>query len=781
MAPAILIFVGLIVGIPLVIALIVLIIAPIFRALGWFIGRIFKFIGAEITDVFRLIGATLTAIFYVPMSVFNVVLGRWSAAQHYGRALTGECGAWLACVYRMAIGHPLRLFGAESVVEGFEKRVPQVVAAAPPGTAAGLRRGAAEAGGGVSSARSGQFAGYAVIGTLPGGGSGGKLYIARPDAAKLSAFQRQGLGPVGDVVIKSFSMGEGSLLPQIVRENRALEAARRLGLVLEHELSNERFFYVMRYVPGDSLGVLTPRLHAMGGGSGLPARELSSAIGYACDLLGTLHEYHRAGLWHKDVKPDNIIVANGHAHLVDFGLVTPLRSSMTLTTHGTEYFRDPEMVRLALRGVKVHEVDGAKFDIYAAGAVLFSMIENSFPAHGGLSQITRSCPEALRWIVRRAMTDYDKRYASVQAMLADLSVVHQAAQRGDATSVRPADLPSVKAGEGAESLAGLGAGPDGALPHAPPPPPVGRWRGAAPVAHQANEPAGFDFGVGARHSPRTPGRSAADQLASARARVAAMRRRAAGRMNRTARAPQKSNFGVAVASLVVVMAVAGGLGALFLRAQQGEFVPVAEAIADEAEVQVERGRVRVASAEQDVFGVPDAPEPPDEPRAPLADRARVVESSSGVSVTRSGTPARASSQTGKGITVLFMQESAGFDERGQGEIAAVMRRLTERGFETVSRDALPEDPDEARLASARYVELAGSLRAAVGLRVLGGAEASESVRDWLEAHDEVHAVVWITPDRSSESPRVRKLVFTGASAPKTATRAVQDAVTGRRR
>ena len=54
------------------------------------------------------------------------------------------------------------------------------------------------------------------------------------------------------------------------------------------------------------------------------------------------------------------MVRRGHggqrAHLVDFGLLSRLRSAMTLTTHGTEYFRDPEMVRMALRGVKVHEV-----------------------------------------------------------------------------------------------------------------------------------------------------------------------------------------------------------------------------------------------------------------------------------------------------------------------------------------------------------------------------------------------------------------------------------------
>ena len=110
--------------------------------------------------------------------------------------------------------------------------------------------------------------------------------------------------------------------------------------------------------------------------------------------METLRAYHDGGLWHKDVKPENVIVHDGRAHLVDLGLVTPLRSAMTLTTHGTEYFRDPEMVRQALRGVKVHQVNGAKFDIYAAGAVLYFLIENDFPAHGALSRFTRKSPEA---------------------------------------------------------------------------------------------------------------------------------------------------------------------------------------------------------------------------------------------------------------------------------------------------------------------------------------------------------------------------------------------------
>jgi hypothetical protein len=158
------------------------------------------------------------------------------------------------------------------------------------------------------------------------------------------------------------------------------------------------------------------------------------------DLLETIAMYHRGGLWHKDIKPSNLIVSGDRVHLVDLGLVTPLASAMTLTTHGTEYFRDPELVRLAMKGVKVHEVDGVKFDVYSAGAVLYSMVENSFPAHGSLSRISKTCPPALQWIIRRAMADLSTRYASAAEMGRDLA---RLLASGDPASVRPADLPSV--------------------------------------------------------------------------------------------------------------------------------------------------------------------------------------------------------------------------------------------------------------------------------------------------------------------------------------------------
>lgn len=405
------------------------VVGNVFRVFSQILGRIGTFVVSTGSDALHLVGGVITAVIFVPLTVGNIALGRWSAANHYGKALEREAVGVGRAAYRLVLGNPSRLLGLTSLTEGIERRIPEAMARAPGPDAPG---GKADA-----------FEGYTIVGSLPAGGSGARLYLAEPSPDKQAAFTARGVVGPHRVVIKSFSLSHGSTMPQIVRESRALEAARALGLVLEHELAGTRFHYVMPYVPGEDLNVVTQRLHAESGSEGLAPRQLARALGFTADLLQVLNRFHSAGLWHKDIKPSNILVSEGRVHVVDLGLITPLASAMTLTTHGTEYFRDPELVRLALRGVKVNEVDGVKFDIYAAGAVLYSMLENSFPAHGNLSQLTRKCPEALRWIVRRAMADIGDRYPTALAMLEDVRAVIAAR---DPFSVKPAGLPSFRGG-----------------------------------------------------------------------------------------------------------------------------------------------------------------------------------------------------------------------------------------------------------------------------------------------------------------------------------------------
>lgn len=720
-----------IVGVPLGIAVLVYLLVPVCKGLAWVVMQVSRFIVGELGDLLRVVGGLLTAVVLVPLTVFNVFIGRWSSAGHFGRAIEHEVRAIAWSLYRILIGHPARLLCLTALTEGLEKRVPQVVAGAP-----GADR---------PPRRAGQFDGYTIVGSLSGGGSGGKLYIAEPTPEKLAAFDRMGVPGVGQVVIKCFSLRDGSSLPQIVRENRALPAAKRMGLILEHELTDERFFYVMKYVPGESLGLVTQRLHAQSGGDGLGPRQLREAVDYAADLVRTLCHYHEGGLWHKDVKPDNIIVAGGQAHLVDFGLITPLRSSMTLTTHGTEYFRDPEMVRLALRGVKVHEVDGAKFDIYAAGAVLYSVIENSFPAHGGLSQITRRCPEALRWIVRRAMTDYDKRYPSASVMLGDLEAVLAAP---DPFALKPAMLPSFAEGDGAETPAGpqheweaaggrFAASAFGAPAAAgtPVPPPIPAGVGASPGTRTAPRLKVTSWWTGryiaspepaapaappaprAPRAPRVPGATAADQLARARERARAAQARAHKRMR--GYSPEKFkpvNAGVGLAVLAFLVLI-GAAAFLTVRGSGGRSVVLTQNLGD--------GLSRIVRVGPGGINISTHAQPPDE-----------TTDAAGLPV--SVDPAIRLESAADSGRVMVLRDPVSFESKVRAEIDAQVASLRTAGF-----DLDGNGEDGAQTNEPHEIETIAELRSELGVAPFGTPQARETIQDWLDQNEPYIAVVWI--------------------------------------
>ncbi|MBO6512844.1 MAG: hypothetical protein JJ974_02615 [Phycisphaerales bacterium] len=692
----------------------------IFSFIGLVFTNIFAFIGATISDSLRLVGAVLAAVLFAPLTVLAILIGRWSRAKHLANAFSMECHAGFRSVYRIFIGNPARLLGLSSALEGVEKRVPEAMAAAPTSDKPNKKR-------------TGTFDGYEIVGSLKSGGSGGKLYIAEPNEIKQAGFTKRGID-VDQVVIKVFSLHDGSSMPQIVRESRALDAARKLGLVLEHELTADRFFYVMRYVPGESLTAVTKRMHSLSPREGLDDTQLKHAIGYADDLLSILDSYHRSGLWHKDVKPDNIIIDGKHgmakAHLVDFGLVTPLRSAMTLTTHGTEYFRDPELVRQALRGVKVHQIDGSKFDVYAAGAVLYSMIENSFPAHSGLSQISKRCPDALRWIVRRAMAEYDRRYPSSSAMLADLRVVMLA---DDPFAVKPADLPSVKLGDAVEPtpipepMPAYGVAPEARAGSPVPPAPaqpvqvgkrvgrpkvniVGWWSGkyavtgeveAASMVGSAGSPAPAAAVAARRLLPAEQRASAKDQIRHARQRAEARRSRAMNRMGQ-ARKARKTRANSYQNTPGAGMVFAGLLGIAVL------FAGVAVV-----------GALFLNESRHSVVYTPDAPEPPSIEEMVLQQSAKDLPMVS--------------------ADVLFVSGFvSSMDEEMKSQVSAGLAVLNNKGMHTFGD--LSEHASEADI-----IHLA-DYKNTIGTIPSDSEDLIVRTRSWVNEHEHVDAVMMLAMD-----------------------------------
>ncbi len=749
--------------------LVIFVMVPVFKGIAWVITRIFDFIFSEIGDFLRIFGSLIATVVFIPLVLVNIVIGRWSAAAHFGRSVQGEVKGIGHCFYRLVVGNPARLFGLNALTEGLERRLPEAMAKAP--------------GADKPSHRTGQFAGYKIVGSLKGGGSGARIYIAEPDAQKLAAFARFGRPDVEQVVIKSFSLSDGSSLPQIVRESRALEAAKKIGLVLEHELNDQRFFYVMPYVPGDDLTAATRRLHSAAGPDGLRGGELREALGYVSDLVRTLDRYHRGGLWHKDVKPDNIIVAGGGAHLVDLGLVTPLRSAMTLTTHGTEYFRDPEMVRMALKGVKVHEVDGAKFDIYAAGAVLYAVVENSFPAHGGLSQVTKRCPEAVRWIIRRAMTEYDRRYPTTAGMLADLAVVLAAP---DPFAIKPVDLPSMSGRpadaveaelreavvEPVEAPAPAGRVVEASYAAATPIPPrpvvepqahsapadrrrpflrVANWwtggyvdeTGAAPGPRPQADHGFFvnvHAGVGAPRRPLAGRPSAREQLASARKRVDSARRRAHARMNRHRRFSNAPNPGMAVALLVFLgVAAAGAFGLLsaggyFRGGAGGPNVTVHhEDDAENPSIEIDFTEVRARASDfareiGRAFG-----------RAPVI----VNEGMAEIRQAQARSALVPTTPVSDGSLWIVIDDLKGAPGETRQKVEDAIERLRDNRFNVAAK---PEGDDQ--------IELLASARKTIGLGLPNDPATRDRLTQWVtDRSDEIAGVVWTSWDSDGKTPR----------------------------
>ena len=131
-------------------------------------------------------------------------------------------------------------------------------------------------------------------------------------------------------------------------------------------------YYVMPYVQGESLYDRLQRERRL---------PVPQAIGIARDVATALAYAHERGVMHRDVKPENILLAGGRALIADFGLARAIgaadytKLTATGVIVGTVYYMSPEQLR------EEPDLD-QRTDVYSLGCMLYEMLSGEPPYSG---------------------------------------------------------------------------------------------------------------------------------------------------------------------------------------------------------------------------------------------------------------------------------------------------------------------------------------------------------------------------------------------------------------
>jgi serine/threonine protein kinase, bacterial len=172
-------------------------------------------------------------------------------------------------------------------------------------------------------------------------------------------------------VMDSRYAGDQQFLTRFQMEARTVARLKDPGLVAVYDqgLDGRHPFLVMELVEGGTLRELLAERGPM------PPHAVAAVLR---PVLGGLAAAHRAGLVHRDVKPENVLISDdGDVKIADFGLVRAVAAAGITSTSvilGTAAYLSPEQVRDGNAG--------PRSDVYSAGIVVYELLTGRTPFTG---------------------------------------------------------------------------------------------------------------------------------------------------------------------------------------------------------------------------------------------------------------------------------------------------------------------------------------------------------------------------------------------------------------
>ncbi len=295
---------------------------------------------------------------------------------------------------------------------------------------------------------------YEIIAPLGAGGMG-EVYRAQDTRLDRT---------VAIKILSSTFSADSDRLRRFEQEARSASALNHPNIITIYELGRDgsTHYIAMELVEGKTVREL------IASGS-LPIQK---AIEIAAQAAEGLTKAHEAGIAHRDLKPDNLMISNdGFVKILDFGLakLTLPSGELNEASPTVAWQTRPGVVMGTMQYMSPEQVSGGRLDFrsdqFSFGLVLYEMVTGKLAFRRNTTAETlvailreqadpvgaqnSDAPAPLCWVIERCLAkDPDKRYTSTRELARELAAIRDRFSEKPAkqAEARPANLPVQRTG-----------------------------------------------------------------------------------------------------------------------------------------------------------------------------------------------------------------------------------------------------------------------------------------------------------------------------------------------